>query len=91
MKVETFIVQFVGIVPRPIEPGILYVSERFQTAIHSCACGCGLETVTPFSRPDDWQYTRDGDLVTLNPSIGNFQFPCKSHYYIEQNRVRWCD
>lgn len=91
MKVETFTPEFVGTVPRPLKPGILYVSERFQTAIHLCACGCDLETVTPFSRPDDWKYTREGDLVTLDPSIGNFQFPCKAHYYIRQNQVHWCD
>ena len=29
----------------------------------------------------------DGETVSLSPSIGNFQFPCKSHYWIRENRV----
>jgi len=27
--------------------------------------------------------------VTLDPSIGNWSFPCRSHYRIRNNRVRW--
>jgi hypothetical protein len=28
-------------------------------------------------------------LISLNPSIGNWSYACKSHYWIEQNRVAW--
>jgi hypothetical protein len=75
-----------------LEQGVLYVSEKYETAIHLCACGCGELTVTPFHDPSkQWTYTRDSqDRVTLSPSIGNFQMPCKSHYFIRENRVDWC-
>lgn len=80
--------EFVDLVPRPLLPGILYVSEWYKTAIHACACGCGAETVTPTGR-GGWTLTRSGDAVTLRPSIGNQNFPCRSHYYVTANRVEW--
>jgi len=84
---------FVKRVPKDLEQGVLYVSEEFGTAIHLCACGsCGQKTVTPFHIAErGWQYTRDAqDKVTLHPSIGNFQMPCRSHYWVRENRVEWC-
>ena len=29
------------------------------------------------------------DTVSLHPSIGNWSFPCRSHYWIRGNRVVW--
>jgi hypothetical protein len=84
---------FVKFVPKKLEQGVLYVSEEFGTAIHLCACGaCGQKTVTPFHIAErGWQYTRDAlDQVTLHPSIGNYQMPCRSHYWVRENRVEWC-
>ena len=31
----------------------------------------------------------DGKTVSLEPSIGNWSFPCQSHYYIRKNRIKW--
>jgi hypothetical protein len=28
-------------------PGVIYISERYATAVHLCCCGCGYEVVTP--------------------------------------------
>lgn len=28
-------------------------------------------------------------MVTLHPSIGNWGFPCRSHYLIRRNKVVW--
>lgn len=69
--------------------GILYVSMEFEIAIHKCACGCGNIVITPFHSPDTgWTLTVGaGDRITLNPSIGCFSFPCKSHYWVRDNRV----
>jgi Family of unknown function (DUF6527) len=85
-------VAFVDLVPEHLEEGVLYVSEKYKTAVHLCACGtCGEQTVTPFDSSRGWLYTRSpDDKVTLHPSIGNFQMPCKSHYWIKDNRVEWC-
>jgi hypothetical protein len=80
--------QFVDAIPENLESGVLYVSMAYATAIHQCACGCGREVVTPFS-PTDWKLWFDGENVTLEPSIGNWSFPCRSHYWIRGGKVRW--
>lgn len=80
--------RFVDHVPDRIEEGILYVCTPYASAVHSCCCGCGTEVVTPLS-PTDWSLTFDGESVSLDPSIGNWSFPCRSHYWITRNRVRW--
>jgi hypothetical protein len=80
--------QFVEAIPESLETGVLYVSMTYATAIHQCACGCGREVVTPFS-PTDWKLYFDGENVTLEPSIGNWSFPCRSHYWIRGGKVRW--
>ncbi len=88
MKAQSIVPKFVEFVPDTVESGVLYVSEKYGTAIHKCCCGCGEEVVTPLN-PVDWQLTRVGDAVSLNPSIGNWNYPCKSHYWIVRNRVEW--
>ena len=80
--------EFVHFIPGELEDETLYISTAFATAVHRCACGCGGKVVTPLS-PTDWELTFDGRTVSLHPSIGNWSFPCKSHYWIKQNRVRW--
>lgn len=74
-----------------MEDGVLYVSTRYGTAIHLCACGCGQETVTPIDKTNGWALIEsDSGTATLIPSIGNFQFPCRSHYWITDSRTVWC-
>ncbi len=80
--------EFVEYIPKDIDEGILYISIRFKTAVHKCACGCGIKTVTRFS-PADWKFTFDGKTVSLSPSIGNWSFPCQSHYWIKENKIIW--
>ena len=86
--------RFVRLFPENLEPGILYVSVEFNNVTHVCCCGCGEEVSTPLS-PAEWQLTYDGRTVSLSPSIGSWQLPCKSHYFIRQGRVleagRWSD
>lgn len=74
-------------IPLHPEPGILHISLTYATAVHLCACGCARKVVTPFS-PADWQFTFDG-TVSIKPSIGNWQYPCQSHYFIRSNQVVW--
>ena len=80
--------EFVEYLPETLDQGVLYVSVPFATAAHTCCCGCGREVVTPFS-PTDWQMTFDGESISLKPSIGNWNFDCQSHYWVERNRIRW--
>lgn len=85
MKLEH---RFVEFIPKDIEDNVLYISIRFRTAIHKCACGCGIKTVTPLS-PTDWKLIFNGKSVSLSPSIGNWNFPCRSHYWIIENDIEW--
>lgn len=78
--------QFVDSLPNPLEDGTLYVSTKYATAGHRCCCGCGAEVITPFT-PTDWKMTFDGETVSLSPSVGNWNLPCRSHYVIERSRV----
>lgn len=80
--------EFVELAPSTLLPGVLYISERFNTALHLCACGCGEKVVTPLSQAR-WQLTRHGNTVSLHPSIGNWDYACRSHYFIRQNKIVW--
>jgi hypothetical protein len=75
-------------IPEHLAVGVLYVSERYSTAVHKCCCGCGEEVVTPLT-PTDWRLRLDRGLPTLRPSVGNWSFPCRSHYWITDGRVSW--
>lgn len=79
---------FVEYIPPQLDEGVVYVSMLYATAVHLCACGCGNKVVTPIS-PTEWQLLYDGESVSLTPSIGNWEFPCQSHYWIRHNRIRW--
>jgi len=83
---KTIQYKFVEFIPDVIEEGVLYISVEYCTAIHKCICGCGNEVVTPLS-PTDWELSFDGKTVSLSPSIGNWSFECKSHYWIRKNLI----
>ena len=87
-RIDTLRHRFLERIPEVLADGVLYVSVEFCVAVHRCCCGCGSEVVTPLS-PTDWQLIFDGESVTLDPSIGNWSFPCRSHYWIINNRVAW--
>ena len=78
--------QFVTNLPDRLEPGVLYISIDYATAAHLCCCGCGAEVVTPFT-PTDWRMTFDGETISLQPSIGNWNEACRSHYVINRSQV----
>jgi len=88
MKLSTMPHEFVDQTPRDLEEGKLYVSIRYRTAVHLCACGCGSKIVTPL-RPAKWKLYFDGESVSLSPSVGSWQLPCRSHYWIEKDNIRW--
>ena len=80
--------EFVKSVPEVLEPGVVYISMEYRVAIHGCCCGCGKKVVTPFS-PKGWKLIFDGKTISIRPSIGNWNFECKSHYWITNNKVQW--
>jgi uncharacterized protein DUF6527 len=87
-RLVTITHEFVESAPDPLGDGILYISIPFKTALHKCCCGCGREVVTPLS-PARWSLIYDGKSISLHPSIGNWSFPCQSHYWIRNDRVVW--
>lgn len=84
--------RFVEFIPeqKEMEDGVIYVSLEYGTAVHNCMCGCGEQVVTPFS-PTDWKMNYDGESISLHPSIGNWDFPCRSHYWISENKIIWAE
>jgi hypothetical protein len=46
------------------------------------------KSITPFS-PTDWQMLFDGETISLKPSIGNWAFPCRSHYWVRSSAIVW--
>ncbi|WP_354113945.1 DUF6527 family protein [Bradyrhizobium sp. RT3a] len=87
-RIETIRTEFVEYIPRSLQEGVLYVSRKYHTASHLCACGCGNKAVTPLN-PSGWQLTTKHGKTTLHPSIGNWGFPCESHYWIRDEKIEW--
>jgi hypothetical protein len=83
---KTIEFEFVEFIPSERVPGTLYISTEYATVVHDCLCGCGTKVVTPLN-PTGWKLTFDGETVSLDPSVGNWSFPCRSHYIIERNRI----
>lgn len=76
---------FVEFIPRELEPGKIYISMLYHTAVHACLCGCGERTVTPLIE-GQWTLIESEGKISLDPSIGNFNLPCMSHYFIKNNK-----
>lgn len=83
-------IKLVHVFTLPKEPdfGILYVSDEFEIASHLCPCGCGKKVITSLD-PTGWKFTEKKGKPTLYPSIGNWQFPCRSHYWIRSGFIEW--
>jgi hypothetical protein len=76
--------------PKELEPAVLYYAEEFGAATHLCPCGCGHKVQTPVG-PSDYSLRIDRGGPTLFPSIGNWQRPCKSHYWIRNGAIVWAE
>jgi len=85
MRIELERVRYM---PKELRPGVLYVSEEFGTAAHLCACGCGSKIRTPLG-PTEWSVRETPDGPSLDPSVGNWQRACQSHYFIQRGEVVW--
>jgi hypothetical protein len=88
MKSDTLKLLKVQHLPRKLKEGILYVSEEFQTAGHICPCGCGSKVITPLGERE-WTFRENNGRPSLQPSVGNWQLPCRSHYWITSGKIRW--
>lgn len=76
---------FVDEIPAEIKDGDWWISKMYKTSIHLCVCGCGKKTVLPFYMFEHIFHPME--RVSVTESIGNYNFECKSHYYIKHNIV----
>lgn len=90
MRIKKVESREVELIPEKLDEGVLYVSRRYATAVHKCCCGCGQEVVTPLSSRD-WSVMPGNGGVRLSPSIGNWSYPCRSHYWIWDGRAVWAE
>ena len=92
MRINSITAKFVQSIPIELEEGILYISDKYRTATHLCACGCKGKTVTPLGI-DGWIMTNADGVITLRPSIGNWagEVPYHAHYHITNNTIEWLD
>lgn len=81
-------IEHVRTMPARLEEGIVYLSKEFGTAAHLCACGCGSKVRTPLG-PTEWSVREGRRGPSLYPSIGNWQRPCQSHYWINNGSIEW--
>lgn len=90
MKTRTnrFDLERVHYIPNELADGRLYFSREYSIAVHRCACGCGNAVFTPVKK-GEWALFENDGLPTLSPSIGSWNLPCRSHYFIRRGRVEW--
>lgn len=93
MRITELRPEYVDFIPSvaDMKEGVLYISKVFKTTAHLCACGCGNKVVLPFGNRVGmfWTLTERLSGVTMRPSVGSFNLPCKSHYYITDNEIEW--
>ncbi|MGH2958723.1 MAG: DUF6527 family protein [Solirubrobacterales bacterium] len=80
--------EFVEVVPENLIEGVLYVSLKYKSVSHLCMCGCGEKVVFRLA-PQRFKIKFDGESVSLSPSVGNSNFACRSHYWLEHGEVEW--
>jgi len=85
---STISLKLLNHLPIQLEANVLYVSEEFEVAGHLCPCGCGSKIITPLGI-NEWSLSVVEEKPTLKPSIGNWQLPCQSHYWIRKGEILW--
>lgn len=87
MKIKRLEPRFLAHFPEHLEEGVLCISEEFSLTAHKCCCGCGEDVILKLG-PAKWRLTKESDgTVSLDPSVGNWNYACRSHYWIEHNEV----
>jgi len=81
---------FVELIPSIMEENKLYISEKYNVSVHNCLCGCGEKTVMPLYG-NGWNLIKENNgKISFTPSVGNYNFKCKSHYIITNNVANFC-
>jgi len=65
---------------KDMENNVVYISKKYLSTSHKCICGCGIQ-IHMGLMPNEWKYQIDSNnKISMQPSVGNYQIPCKSHY-----------
>lgn len=79
---------------KDMEENKIYISEKYNSCSHKCLCGCGMETYMMFNRDGStkhWDLVKENNgTISIIGSVGNYNFPCKSHYIITKNVANFC-
>lgn len=87
MKIKELTPKYVSNLPEQLEEGFFYICEDFAATSHKCCCGCGEDVYNKLG-PAKWQLTKEPDgSISLHPSVGNWKYACRSHYWIQNNHV----
>jgi hypothetical protein len=73
--------------PAALDDNVVYVSEEFELAALKCACGCGHRVNLLLG--DGHTVNDVQGLADIWPSIGVWDAPCRSHFWIQSGRVLW--
>ena len=87
MKISSISPEYLPQLPERLQEGVLYICEEFGLTAHKCCCGCGEDVYLKLG-PAKWELTKESDgSVSIDPSVGNWKYVCRSHYWITNNRV----
>ena len=75
--------------PGKRESGVILVCIKYGVMSLACPCGCGL-TMDLSIEPHRWRIEWDGEHLSVCPSVSSSGLPCRSHYWIQSNRIEWC-
>ena len=78
----------VDYIPLLLEDNILYISDKLSITAHKCMCGCGNKVINLLDN-NHWNYTINTLGVSMYPSVGNWGFDCRSHYWIMKGKILW--
>ncbi len=82
-----------GDVPMQLGSNIYVVGSEAtpKWAVLACPCRCGarIEVNLMRTRQPHWELKLHSGMVTLRPSLWRAVGTCRSHFFIERNRVRW--
>jgi hypothetical protein len=73
--------------PSALDDNVVYVSEDYEVAALKCACGCGHRVTLLLG--DGHTVKEVSGSADVYPSIGVWDAPCRSHFWLRNGEVDW--